>query len=320
MRPANARTLHVALAVAAVLGGCGEEQLEGIGQPFFVNQSTFHPGALPGLPPGTVGGEGPAVTSVEYVSEIFRANEAHRAIDGHVSPDGNAIAVQLVGADGYWLEPVLSADPTVQNDLTFALDVGFGDVEPGPQTLLFVAIDPDGVAGTQVEVPICIGRPFNDNLNVCIPTIAPPATVVSLRIGNDADLDLVLVGPDDEVVDPDQPIGDGPGPVLPGDVADPTLPRIDRDSNANCFSDGSLRETAIFRENPTGQSWKVFVNPTDSCGFAATTFEIELYRRVDNGDGTYGLALESTFTGQLLAAQANGGVGTPLYVTTLEFP
>jgi hypothetical protein len=139
--------------------------------------------------------------------------------------------------------------------------------------------------------------------------------VVALQFGRPADVDLILVSSDGRVVDAKRPTG-GPG----ANLQDPTNPRLDLDSNTNCVPDGFNRENVVFQEDPSEGSWDVYVNLFNACEQTAVTFAVETYRRVDNGDGTYGVERTDRATGTLLAEDANGGTGPNLYVTTIQFP
>jgi hypothetical protein len=221
---------------------------------------------------------------------------------------------------GWWSKAVLGRDPFIEGQLVYSFDLDFGEIEPGRHTLRFVAVDEEGNGGPQVDLQICVRSLVPDNRNSCDATLAPPATVVSLRFSTEANVDLALAGPNGEIVDARRPTGAGSGPITAEDLANPEFPRFGRNALANCVSDGFLREDVVFQEDPSEGSWDVFVNLFDSCGQPAVTYVVEIYHRVDHDDGTYSLELADEYSGQLLDLHANGGTELGTYLTTLTFP
>ena len=160
-------------------------------------------------------------------------------------------------------------------------------------------------------------------LGTDVMTNANMITSVSTATDANAALGFVsveLAGPNGEIVDARRPTGAGSGPVTAEDLANPEFPRFSRNALANCVSDGFLREDVVFQEDPSEGSWDVFVNLFDSCGQPAVTYVVEIYHRVDHGDGTYSLELTDEYSGQLLDLHANGGTELGTYLTTLTFP
>lgn len=309
------------LTGACLLAACGDVQPIGVDEPIYLNGGRLRREALPGVSPDTEDDTGPRVTAIDIVSNEFNPGQRGRTFGGTVTDDAFTIGVQLLGeGSGWWSKAVLGRDPFAPGQLTFSLDLDFGDIEPGRHTLRFVAVNEDGRGGRQSDLPICISRPVPDNRNSCDDTQRPPATIVSLRFSTEANVDLLLAGPNGEIVDARRPTGAGTGPITAEDLADPTFPRFGRNSLANCQPDGLLRESVVFEEDPSEGSWDVFVNLFDSCGFPAVTYVVEVYHRVDHGDGTYSLELTDEYSGQLLDLHANGGTELGTYLTTLTFP
>lgn len=306
---------------ATLLAACGDVQPIGVDEPIYMNGGRLRREALPGFPPDTTDATGPRVVAIDVLNTEFNPGQRARSFGGTVTDDAWAIGVQLVGyGDTWWSRPVLGRDPFVVGQLVYSFNLDFGEIEPGRHTLRFVAVDEQGRGGRQVDLPICIRSPVPDNRNACDATQRPPATIVSLRFSAEANVDLALAGPDGEIVDARRPTGAGPGPVTAEDLANPVVPRFGRNALANCVSDGLLRETVVFEEDPSSGSWDVFVNLFDACGEPAVTYVVEIYRRVDHGDGTYSLELTDEYPGQLLDLAANGGTELGTYLTTLTFP
>lgn len=314
-------TILCLLTGAVMLAACGDVQPIGVEEPINLSGGRLRREALPGFAPGTDDATGPRITAIDVSGNEFHPGQLGRAFAGTVTDDAYTIGVELVGeGSGWWSRNVAGRDPFTEGQLTFAFDIDFGEIEPGPHTLRFVGVDENGKGGLQADLLICIRRPIPDNRNSCDETQLPPATVVSVRFSVEANVDLVLVGPGGEIVDARRPTGSG-GEDIPDDPNDhPEFPVFGRNSLAGCVPDGLLRETVVFEEDPGEGSWDVFVNLFDACGFPAVTYVAEIYRRVDHGDGTYSLELTDEYAGQLLELSANGGSELGTYLTTLTFP
>ena len=87
------------------------------------------------------------------------------------------------------------------------------------------------------------------------------------------------------------------------------------------LADGKRVENFAFLETPPLGTWNVYVNLFDACTKTAVEFELSIYQRVGNPDGTFALTELSTqrVTGQLLRQQSNGGAGNATFVTDLKF-
>lgn len=303
----------IAWSVTALsISGCGDfDHGFGAAEPLSVEGAVFHWGELPGAPPEAADPGGPRITAVELSSGIVRRGQIGRVLMGRTTDDAFAIALRFpqVGT-GYWLLPAGAPDPAIVGERVFETRVDFHELEAGNHALRFVAFDEQGDAGRQRELTLCVASEVPDNLNACDETRVPPAWVISLTWDQNADLDLVLTGPNGALVDRKRT----------GDLNDPSRPALDRDSNAGCLVDGRRRESVVFGNPPPSGEWHVYANLFDACDAPSVAFRVELYTRIDHGDGTYGVAREDIALGQLLNTQANGGDGPALFVTTVTFP
>ncbi|MBU6162095.1 MAG: hypothetical protein KGO50_13340 [Myxococcales bacterium] len=312
------------------LPGCGDEIQSGVDEPIRVEQAIFRPGRMPGIEPfegsaaaeGSVEPTGPDVTTVEIAGGIFYRWQQNRRIAGRVSPEGAAIALQIADhGTGYWIRPVDGADALADGEQTFELFASIGDLEPGLHSLRLVAIDEQGVAGQQRDFPICIAAEIPDNLNSCEPTLKPPGAIVSLYWNANADVDLVLIGPDGQVLDARRPFGTSADGGIPADVLrDPTIPRFDRDSNAGCAVDGRRRENIVFPEPPESGTWLIHARLYESCGVPSVNVVAEVYRRLEGADSTWSLLRVAEAGTTFNAVQADGGAGNLTYLFPLTFP
>lgn len=302
----------------------------GIGEPLFVRGATFVPGALPGHAPratGEAAGAGALVTDVITGSSLIAQGRAGHDFTGHTSKDAYSIGVRFESlGSGYWLFPVAGPDPSQEGQLSwsFAADFGYG-LPSGSQVMHFVAFDEQGHAGDQQAFTVCVDREFPDNLNACDARLKPPARIVALSWNTNADLDVVMRTPDGKVVDAKHPTtaasrsGGIPSTSLPS--ASPTTGFIDRDGNQNCVVDSRHRENIVWQEAPADSGlFNVYISLFSACGASATTFKATTYERQQSEDGrTYELIETASVVGELLPAQANGGAGNPLYVTSVSF-
>lgn len=264
--------------------GCGGEPLgNGLEEPFRVEDAQFRDGPLPGLPPLTAADLGagaqpvpPYPTPPEVAGRLVSPLDVGFNVSGRASTDTYAVGFQLAGlGSGYWLIPVGAPDPANADELSWRAALDFGaSLPPGLSRLLVAAFDAGGASGTQRELELCARAPTADNLNVCDPTSAPPALVVSLSWDNDADLDLEIRAPDGSVVDRANTRGSGPG------VAGAQL---ERDANAGCRPSGAPRENVVWQEAPAPGRYQVYVNLHDACGQTAASFQVSTHDRTTRG-------------------------------------
>jgi len=310
-----------AMRISLVLGAlaCGGEPLTvGLEEPLRAPGAQFRGGDLPGLPPLTAADLGagaqpvaPYPTPPEVVGRVVSPLDVGYNVSGRASTDAYAVGFQLAGlGSGYWLIPVGAPDPTNANELTWRAALDFGPSLPsGLQRLLVAAVDVSGASGTQREIELCVRAPTADNLNVCDPTSAPPALVVSLSWSNDADLDLEIAAPDGSFVDRANVRGSGPGSAGA---------QLERDANAGCRASGAPRENVVWQEAPTPGRYQVYVNLHDACGADAASFELTRHERAaGDGEGEYRQVETSRTAGTLPSLSANGGARRGLWVTEL---
>jgi hypothetical protein len=309
---APAATLLAALCLVA---GCDSAPyLVGLGEPIVVHQADFKHGALPGVDADDDYDfeADNRITALELNFGVMKPGTPNLSVKGRVTADVYAVAIRILElGDGYWLRPVGPEDPTVPGELTFdfVLDVA-SEIEPGRHTLAAVAFDKDGHAGQQYKVAVCVGSDIPDNGNACNAETAPPPAVASLSWNADADLDLTIVAPDGTVYNRSNRA------VMEGDTQ---VAGLDADGVTGCLADGRRRENFVWNERPGAGAWLAYANLFDACGKAAVSFELTLYRRQRNDDGTFSQVRDQTIRGEFLRAQANGGAGNPLYLLPIEF-
>lgn len=324
----------LAAALALALPSCdGARAPSGLTEPLRVRSAMFEPGPLPGTPPPPDGGDGdddasapgPQVTALDNANGVVTPGQSGKAFSGRTTPDAFAIALRFVGqGTGYWVLPVGGQDPSSNNERVFQLAADLAvDLPPGLQTVRFAAIDGDGGAGPQRDVPLCVASLVPDNLNACDPSLAPPAAVVSLFWDNDVDLDLELRTPEGKTVDWDHPsTAQADGGVVDRDaLAAPGVGTLDRNSNANCALDGVRREDVVWQQPPAPGTYLVYANLFSACGQPSTRFHVAVYRSEPADDGAHAHLVETARRdGELPASAANGGASLGLYVTEVTFP
>jgi hypothetical protein len=306
-------------ALLLALSGCsGQPVIPGVGEPIVVRGATFISGPLPGTPPLDGGTPAlPAVTAIQSVNNAFVLGQAGASYSGDVSDDATAVAVRFPDfGTGYWVFVPGPPDATDPGNLTWSMTFDVSrDVPPGLTTLRFAAIGPDGTSGTEVDQPVCIDAPIPDNYNACFSSRVPPAAVLSLSWDTPVDLDLQVVTPAGVVVSPKHPTtraSADAGPA-PGDGA------IDRDSDANCVTDGLNREDLVWKDPPAPGIYLAYASLFSACGRPAVRFTLSLYV-AEPVDGGQTLARKIQTSGELLATDENGGTGLGLYVAAVTFP
>lgn len=303
------------LAALWLLAGCESQQyLVGLDEPIIVHQAELKHGDLPGIDAGD--DYDPEadnrITSLELNFGVMKPGAPNLAVKGRATSDVYAVAIRILElGDGYWLKPVGIEDPTLPGELTFdfLLDVAV-EIEPGRHTFAAVAFDKDGRAGQQYKIPVCVGSDIPDNGNACNAETPPPPAVASLSWNADADLDLTIIAPDGTVYNRSNRVVMEDGRQVAG---------LDADGVTACLGDGRRRENFVWNERPGEGAWLAYANLFDACGKTAVSFELAIYQRHRNDDGTFSQVLGPTIRGQFVRAQANGGVGTPLYLMPIEF-
>jgi hypothetical protein len=325
----------------ALLGlGCSSSSAPGTlgyGEPLRVKvrergelvDAQFHSGPFPGsepleggIPEGGLPGTA-YVTSAELRGSIFRPGQAEVDLGGRATPGSYSVAVKFDGlGSGYWVIPVLGVDPAYNDEQLWSAVLELSSELPtGVQRLALAALDGQGLSGPQRLERLCVAPPVPDNLNACDPTLAPPALVLSLAWDRDVDLDLRVLTPDGEFVEPKSPTTalKVDGGVPDAALADPTTGIIDSDSNRSCVIDGRRLENLVWKEKPKPGRYAVWVNLFDGCGQDSVRFTLSAYSRDVLPDNLFGQRRDALKSGILLALDANGGTKPGLFVTELDF-
>ncbi len=316
MRARAALVLFGGLGLACA----GESLTTGLEEPIRVEGAQFHEGPLPGLPPLSAAElsagaqpEPPFPTPPEVAGRILNPLEVGFVVAGRASTDTHAIGFQLEGlGSGYWLIPVGAPDPINSGELTWRVLIDLGaNVPAGLSNLRVAAIDGAGSSGTQRALELCVRAPSADNLNACDPTIAPPASVLSLSWDGPADLDLSVLAADGTSVDRHTP-----RPTSGGVRG----AQLERDANRSCVAHGMPRENVLWQDPPEPGVYAVYVNLNDACGERSVGFELTAHVREPlETDGEFTQVESFETSGVLSALQANGGTDRGLRIGEVEF-
>lgn len=318
------RTLLI-LSLALLHVSCGgTDGRSGLSEPLLVHGAQFVEGDLPGLPRDTeqdVSGL-PTVTSATSEVAALRERLAGVSFFGLASSDATAVGVRIQGeGDGYYRFPTGAIDAQDPDVLTWSFVADFqASLEAGRYELLTVAFDEKGKPGRQASTSICIRSLRPDNGNSCFPAIAPPALVVSLEWDTPVDLDLILVTPSGQILDPKKPstaVRDEAGEL------DPTASGVGNllyDGNADCHFDGRMREDVVFQDFPPSGRYLVYANLFRHCDQNSVNYVASRHIRSTAGDEEYGVSSRDIGAGTLIARQANGGakIGTFVGEFTIE--
>jgi hypothetical protein len=303
----------VLLGLAFALAACdGEVEERGLAEPIVASSAVFKDGKLPGLPAdGQPITEGPAV-SADLQGRTQQGASGLR-LGGTTNAATHAVGFRLADqGSGYWLAGVGSEDLFVPGQFNWSVTIDFGfNVKPGPHDLLVVGFDKDGKPGKQTKQTICILSDVYDNGNSCNPTVAPPAAVAVLRWNSVADVDLSVLSPESKRYDFNNFFE-----VKDGKIVAELL----GDSSAVCGEDGRQSETFVWHDQPPTGTWYFYANLFEACGHPSVDYQLTLYRRRDNGDGTISLVEERSFEGAFTRGQVNADPTKPLYLTGLAFP
>jgi hypothetical protein len=329
-RRAALPTAFALAAFAVAAGACddGQPADSGATEPILVHGAQFISGPLPGAEPrdgGTVLlGDGGAdagalkfpalsVTNIGFQNPFVIPGAAGKSFTGRATSDAVAVGIALAGiGSGYWVLPIQSTDPDFAGQSDFGFSADFSASDPaGRRQLLIVALDGNGNAGTQVGSPMCLESRIPDNLHECNKMNAVPKAVFTLQWDTNFDVDLHVIFPDGEDVNPKVPT---PTPVST-DPPPLNVPNIDRDSLGSCLPDGLRQEDLVFQDAPQRGTYLLYANPFDACGQATVRFNMIISEPGKDG------ALHPTFTrsGELLQMQANGGGSTGLFVAEKQY-
>jgi hypothetical protein len=342
------------LAVATSASGCssGVPATAGLQtEPIQVVNGQFFPGPLPGPASaadsstgdeeddgGGDAGSGstlPTVTQTPAVGSnplpIYNGEGNVIVGGGYVSPNASSIAVRLAGlGSGYWITPVGAVDSMMMFERTFGFKANFSPSVPGgPQTLEFAALDASGRAGPAADVDVCFAPSVPDytttqaKSHTCRPDEPLPPLVISMKWDASFDVDLTVVLPDGNVVNPKQPNAELIEVEDAGGDAG-AVPFFDRDSLRDCVNDGYRQEDLIFPATPQSGRYLVYANPFAACGQAATTFVATVYK-AEGVCPTCGQVVQFTQAGQLLGSVplgngTTGGGAQGLFVGTYTYP
>lgn len=303
--------------IALCWTACDDAFDPGLDEPIRVERATFVEGAVPDSTEEGSGDGLPRVTSVDLVSAIFYPNQVRRRISGRTTENATAIGIAIEDESrGAWVLPTLGLDVLAPGERSFEASATIGNLEPGLYRLVLVAFDAQRRAGPPRNFEICLASELPDNLNGCDRAAKPPAAIVTLTWNSQADVDLVLLGPGGEVLEARRPFGASTEGAIPAELLrDPTIPRFDRDSNADCRVDGRRRETVVFPEPPASGTWLIHARLTNACGASSVYASAEVLRRSEHGDGTWSLVSTGTAGTPFTADQVEqaGGIGTYLF-------
>lgn len=316
------RRITMLAALAGPVAACRDEApvRTGFDEPVRVVDGFLREGDLP------IADGGPEVTAVEVTNAIALMGQRGRGLGGRVDDDTWAIGVRFASlGSGWWIHEVgdIAALFPGERDFALAYDVGTG-IPPGLHALRVAAIDGEGRRGPPIDLDLCV---LEDAVpagsNPCDPTLPPPAVVIGVAWNRDVDLDLVVETPGGKRVSWKAPSTATPedGVVPEGDLEDPHVGRLDRDSNAGCHADGRNSEAVVWEEDPSAGTWGVYVDLFDACGEEDVTFTASVYRRRVREDGTFRLEETERRRGTLVADyDAYGGAEAPLFVVAVELP
>ena len=314
------------VAAGCLVVACTGTQVSGtteIEEPLRVESAQFIPGTLPGIAVtdssevNPDAGVNPQVTDVNVANTAIAQGEQGLVFSGHTTADAQTVAVRFADlGTGYWVVPVGGPDPSDDNLPTWQLTADFGrDLAPGNHDLVFTALTATGASGTQNPIEVCLDTPVPDNLNVCVPRRPPPAAILSLSWDTPVDLDLVIRTPSGVVVGGGNVTGvpsadGGAGASTPASDG-----VVDRESNRNCVIDDIDRQDIVWQTTPPPGTYEVWVNLFNACHQASVTFNVALWLAETGDGGTKRLVQQPPLaSGELLAAQANGGSNPGLFV------
>jgi len=323
------RTRGVAAALLLFVACDATPITGGLEEPFAVEGGQFHEGELPGAPPAQPPVP-PRATAVTTEVTQLRPGLAGVPFFGWATLDAVSVAARIEGqGHGYWVVPAGPPDPQVQGEPVrtwrFVADL-HESLLPGRHRMLVAALDDAGRAGTQVESSICVNRKVPDNGNACDPAKAPPALVISLAWDRPADLDLIVVTPDSQMISSRNPSkGLPPDQKINRSAPDQNTPGagyLDFDSNNGCSNDGRQLENVVFQEQPAPGSYLVYVNLHDTCREASVRYVVSRWSRagVEGQPTSFTVAESDRKSGTLQAVQVNAGTQLGTFVTEIFVP
>lgn len=313
------RFQHQSLKVLALVAGliftaCNDGEIESraLSEPIVAANADFKKGKLLSIKAEDASADSPAILSMGFQARAFVGASAVQ-LAGYTNEHASSVGFRLRGeGSGYWTTVVGPEDVFTPGSYDWSATVAFStELAPGRYELQAVPFDEKGNAGVETVYKFCVESDFPDNGNACDPTIEPPAALAILRWNADVDLDLAVVSPKNVRYD-----RTNFSEVLDGDI----VAEIDGDSSSQCLLDGRRSESFVWYTQPKTGSWYVYANLFNSCGEGAVAYELTVYRRKKNDDGTYSMREEKTFGGQFLRQQTQTSSADLLYLTRVNFP
>lgn len=288
--------LPIVATLALTATGCAASygDPDGAAEPIVVTNAVFHAGKMPD-------DGGPQLLLTSSMSSSGSAGGPEKAMSGRATSAAYGVAVQMKDqGSGYWVVPVGLPD-LVDPGIAWALKFRFTHTAPlGQQFMVAAQTDKLGKFGKPTEIPFTIK------------SLTPSGKkVISLVWNNHADLDLQVQSPLAQITSAKHPnTGEVPADHKIPDGGIPGSGTYNRDSNARCSFDGIMEEDVVWTSDPTPGDYLVWVDLYDSCGEAATTFELQLW---EDDVKTW------SKQGQLLELNADNGTGAGLYMNTFSF-
>jgi len=326
----------VLLAAALFPSACdGQDNQYDYGEPILVHGAQFFPGELPGTPaPDAATGDAspptsptiPVVTSIQALNTTVFSGEAGKQISGRTTSNASAVGIRLgeLGT-GYWVLPLGNPDPQFPGELTWSAIIDFSpSITPGLDALRVVAVTSAGISGPQSDQNFCIasrlpadpGAPYPNDISACNATLSPPDAVFALTWDADVDLDLHVITPAGNDVNPKSPLLT---PVDAGGTPAAAAPRIDRDSVAWCVPDGWREEDLAFPTLPApGSTFQIHANLFSACGKSAVTFSLTVYQAIGAAGVDRHLVQAYQQNGRLTAFDADGD-SAGLFIVSYPF-
>jgi hypothetical protein len=255
------RRLALALALATLAACDAASPDPGSAALLQIPGAQWRPGPLPD------DRGGPAVVSVATDHPIVLIGSTGERYRGALAAGATAVVIGLDGDDGGWIVTAGLPDVATPDYPSFDVRADFADdLDPGPQTLTFIAVDRDGTSGAPSSTSI-----------TAEPEPPPDGPlVVTLAWDGAADLDLHLLDPTGAEIWTGNPNSYQPPP--PGEPADPeawkTGGLLDHDGNADCHRDGRPRERITWTVPPPAGDYVVRVDTRSLCGDAAARWTV----------------------------------------------
>jgi hypothetical protein len=239
----------LAVLVLAAASGCGGVPSNpGLSAEMQVSGGQFTAGPMP---PAS---GGPDVVSLDLLSNAAHAGEIEAPLSGALGPRATAVAIGLVGDEGYWIVPAGLPSVAAPSYPTFGVTLSFSPaLAAGTYSLLVQAADAAGDFGAPDPSPLTVAA---------APAITG-ALVVTLRWDTESDLDLHVVDPNGIEI--------WRGDKVPAG----TTGYLDFDSNAECVIDGRRQEDVIFPADPPSGSYRVLVDTFSLCAASDAEWTVE---------------------------------------------